>query len=675
MELDYQVTDTAPGPPVGVESKLIPPVHPSRRISSKDLPSKTLSPVDTSRTSAQEYQDEIERELKAKRLVKGIDNDDLNALLRMFDKHVQNVHICPHLKEDDIPRGLDLQASPDEEFTIDKMRSNLERFYSTVVIGLLRCLTEIRRIRQWEEGGIRTIVTLLVYSIAWHFEVILSTFVLFLGSLILSPTTRQFCFDPPSAYRTQARQTSQGMADSEARANGWADSMMGMMTTITTGGDGDGGQKAEEKFTEEVNGMIVEDMQRKEQSAGLEGKSDKEKAIELYARPTMRIIGGIADKWERIANSLNPTPPFALDPHRTRVFMYIIAPLLLVTTFVSERLVCRMTGLSFGLFMFAKPVIDGCLEELDRRYPHWFESLIVEHNILSEVPTNMQLVLRLLREAEHQRAPLPPPPLENHQNQQEDDAADSGSTHSSESKKSKVKNFLTNTETKMSNGLRAKLRHGWDKAGSVKEEGFAWMSGHKTPDYERLAQTAFDKLNIPHEKGPANAILRRLPSGSKENAPDTASRYYVNHTKHGPGHIIIHPPTIPSAPSGSFTPARIVFTTIRRVSAAKNVSIDASSEPKKGDLTISVNDIVSIKKEGMNWPRRALTSWILDTQGAGGTGMEIKIARRGRPSVPEGDEAVRIPALEETIKLKSIVRRDELFSRLLSIGEQKWELL
>ncbi|WWC59832.1 uncharacterized protein I303_102394 [Kwoniella dejecticola CBS 10117] len=124
---------TAPGPPVGCRSALVPPVHPSRRSSFKNVRDSLTPPAVHLRTTAQEYQEWIEQELKAKRLVKGLDNDDLNTLLRMFDKHVHNVHICAHTEEDHARRELDLQASAYEEFTIDKMRSNLERFYSTVV--------------------------------------------------------------------------------------------------------------------------------------------------------------------------------------------------------------------------------------------------------------------------------------------------------------------------------------------------------------------------------------------------------------------------------------------------------------------------------------------------------------------------------------------------------------
>lgn len=61
----------------------------------------------------------------------------------------------------------------------------------------------------------------------------------------------------------------------------------------------------QKQISENAKEMMDKDMERKEE-AGATGPEDeksnrKDKAIELYAQPTMRIIGGIADKWERIA--------------------------------------------------------------------------------------------------------------------------------------------------------------------------------------------------------------------------------------------------------------------------------------------------------------------------------------------------------------------------------------
>lgn len=79
---------------------------------------------------------------------------------------------------------------------------------------------------------------------------------------------------------------------------------------------------------------------------------------------------------------------------------------------------------------------------------------------------------------------------------------------------------------------------------------------------------------------------------------------------------------------------------------------------------------MGIKKEGMGWTGRIASSILLGTTEAGGTGMEVKVVRR--------DEALatgRLLPEVETIKFKGVVRRNELFDRLLAMGDQRWELL
>jgi hypothetical protein len=70
----------------------------------------------------------------------------------------------------------------------------------------------------------------------------------------------------------------------------------------TASGVGDLGQQV----ADEPNQDMVKDMQNKEDSGekepgAAEDTNQKDKAIELYGQPTMKIIGGLADKWERMA--------------------------------------------------------------------------------------------------------------------------------------------------------------------------------------------------------------------------------------------------------------------------------------------------------------------------------------------------------------------------------------
>ncbi len=51
----------------------------------------------------------------------------------------------------DPPGGLDLNIADEDEFSPDKLRSNIERLYMTVIIGLMGGGNHIARLRSWRE--------------------------------------------------------------------------------------------------------------------------------------------------------------------------------------------------------------------------------------------------------------------------------------------------------------------------------------------------------------------------------------------------------------------------------------------------------------------------------------------------------------------------------------------
>ena len=58
-----------------------------------------------------------------------------------------------HVKETPraAPGNLDLNISDEEEFSPDKLRSNVERFYMEVIIRLLGAVKHVARLRSWRE--------------------------------------------------------------------------------------------------------------------------------------------------------------------------------------------------------------------------------------------------------------------------------------------------------------------------------------------------------------------------------------------------------------------------------------------------------------------------------------------------------------------------------------------
>ena len=49
------------------------------------------------------------------------------------------------------PGGIDLNTAEEDEFSPDKLRSNIERLYMTVIIGLIGFGKHIARLRSWRE--------------------------------------------------------------------------------------------------------------------------------------------------------------------------------------------------------------------------------------------------------------------------------------------------------------------------------------------------------------------------------------------------------------------------------------------------------------------------------------------------------------------------------------------
>ena len=80
-------------------------------------------------------------------LVGGLPNDELWLLVRRFNKQMYHVKATTEKPLG----GLDLNIVDEEEFSPDKLRSNVERLYMTVVIGLMGLGKHIARLRSWRE--------------------------------------------------------------------------------------------------------------------------------------------------------------------------------------------------------------------------------------------------------------------------------------------------------------------------------------------------------------------------------------------------------------------------------------------------------------------------------------------------------------------------------------------
>lgn len=87
-----------------------------------------------------------------KEVVEGIENDELWKIIRRFDKQMYHVKAIPGQKRGPYPeKEMDLVNAIDEEFSPDRLRSNIERLYINFVVGSAAFFKHIARLRAWTE--------------------------------------------------------------------------------------------------------------------------------------------------------------------------------------------------------------------------------------------------------------------------------------------------------------------------------------------------------------------------------------------------------------------------------------------------------------------------------------------------------------------------------------------
>lgn len=106
-----------------------------------------------------QHPDELDEQI-----VSGISNEDLWMLIRRFNKvrrlhssilvhrliQSQQIYYVKAVPHSPLQR-LDLNRAEDEQFSPDKLRATLERFYTTIVVSLTSFVNHIARLRSWRE--------------------------------------------------------------------------------------------------------------------------------------------------------------------------------------------------------------------------------------------------------------------------------------------------------------------------------------------------------------------------------------------------------------------------------------------------------------------------------------------------------------------------------------------
>lgn len=588
-------------------------------------------------------------------LVGGLPNEELWTLIRRFNKQMYHVKAIP-----EPPIGnLDLNIADEEEFSPDKLRANIERLYMTVIVGLVSFGKHIARLRSWREEN-RTIAFASVYFLAWAIDMVIPTLITFLIVLIIYEPSRAYCFPPapialidsktggvtkPAAgvlgsddSLTGAPEKHQGEAV-EQEASNFVNSFTSIALSSATGKHPQGDPHAhEENGAEEANetgldgssldpsnfATGVADAKNKTAGGETSKTHDKTKqpmsaAMWSKTRPVMHAIADVSDGWERFANALSATAPFPRRAPRLRLAA-VLVPLLIVSLFTSSYMFMKATSFFVGFGFFGDPLIWRGLSYLNRKFPKWQKFLEIRNTLLKGVPTNAQLTLTLLRIGEANKAPLPPPPY-------------SGPPPPMTAHNTAGQNLehLGVSDAEMAEAV------------------------HPDPTDDSVSTASKEK------KKKGSRILGFLKSTTKGGVETMLgtdrlkAAAGVEHAKNRIG-VVKYKPQSPGGPVDF--PARYrgkkghLYITVTATSPA--ISWTTAKQDIDPVFSIAIADIQEIKKVGgLGWKTKLIVGWATDREIADGILIVDK----------EGNKK----------QLTAIVLREELFNRLIAMGNHMWE--
>jgi len=582
-------------------------------------------------------------------LVGGLPNEELWTLIRRFNKQMYHVKALPEPPLG----GLDLNIADEEEFSPDKLRANIERLYMTVGVGMVGFWKHIARLRSWRERN-RTLAFAAVYFGTWAFDFLVPTIIAFLMVLIMYPPARTYCFPPapialidsktggikkPTAgvlgsdnSLTGAPEKHQGEAvEQEASnfVNGFTSIAISSATGKHPGGDqsDDATPSSLESRAPDPTHFAIGAADAKDKAAGGEPNAvhDKTKepmsaAMWSKARPVMHAIADVSDGWERFGNALSPTAPFPKEKPRMKLAA-VLVPILLISLFTNSYMFMKMNGLFAGFGFFADPIIWRAASYLNRKFPHWQKLLEIRNTLLKGVPTNAQLTVTLLRIGEVNKAPLPPPPYSG--------PPPPNAAHETAGQNLEHLEGVPNEEIADAVHPDAAVTTGTDVAPKKKQHGrriLAAIKGVAKGGVETALGT--DRLKAAAGGEHAKNRLGVLKSGGIDRAGpvDFPCRF-----KGKKGHAYIT--------STATTPA---------------LSWTTEKEDVDPVFSIAISDIQEIKKVGgLGWKTRLVVGWATSRDIADGI---LIIDKQGSKK-----------------QLTAMELREELFNRLITMGNQMWE--
>lgn len=573
------------------------------------------------------------------------------------------------------PGGLDLQVADEDEFSPDKLRANIERLYMTVIIGMMSFGKHIARLRSWREPR-RTAGFAAVYLVAWLLDVLVPTFLTLAIILIAVPKSRGLLF--PHAPLALVNSKTGGIQKPKAGVLGSTDSATGapekhqgeaveqeasnlvsgiatvaMSSAVGRHDQGEQEDSSLDKAAPDPTSMAGVAADSKTSASGADGiseeKHDKtkqpmEEAIWGKMRPVMHALGDVADGWERFANALSPTPPF----HASKRYQLaaILAPLLLLSLFIKDTHVVQGTTFITGVAFFTDPLMQRGIAILNEKIPDWPKYLQLRNSLLKGVPTNAQLTITLLRIGEANRAPIPPPPRSDVPPPEQPAEIDKHAITDGglDVSHSEIEDAITVDEPSGSEALNAQSPP--KKKGGV---GAKILSAFKHTTAAGVeTKLSADTVRAALGSGHAKAKLGILPSKDELKKADIEGPVeFKGRYKGRKGAVYIDSSISPPSETRPASPC-VYFTT--HLDGDEIVH----TMPKDPTWAIPISDIQEVKKVGgLGWKGKIIVGWATDREVKDGIEITTKLGK-----------VWKVTALKE---------RDELFNRLISIGNQVWE--
>ncbi|KAF7182921.1 hypothetical protein CNMCM7691_002665 [Aspergillus felis] len=578
----------------------------------------------------------------------GLSDEDLWMLIRRFNKQIYHVKAAANTASE----GLDLNRAQDEQFPPEKLRITIERFYMSVVIGMVGFCSHIARLRSWKEPR-RTAIFCAGYFIAWLFDVVIFTLSGLLIALVLCPPLRQVLFPGPSPASTGSENPADGeprKQDSitgtserhkgeaaEREAHNLVNSVATIAMKSATSKYGQAVSEDAEKVAEpESLEDVVDTADALDESVTAETQKPMKRKVASATDEIMRTMNGLTDIYEKFCNLLSPTPPFVTYVPRLRL-VGIMASVCLLSLVVSSNFIIKATAFALGLGFFGDPIINYSIDYLNRKIPNWRQHLDLQKTLLKGIPTNAQLTLTLLRIGEINSSPLPPPP----------DTADKESSSLIRRKARAV--IASNATPIKEEATDSSDTHTDQQADPAPKQRRKWIFKvlrfvRRTIETAIKSHGAFDRAMRIANSAHTRTLLELLAKKDWFAAPTGPLKFEAKFQRKRGTAVI----------DSNQEPPVMYFTT------TQSASIDdlRLESQKKGSVLfqIPVSDITELKKtEGLGWKGKLIVELTAGSKEAA-DGLVIS-----------GSES------EQAYHLTGMKARDQLFNRLIAIDAQFWE--